>query len=89
MMMTLTPTEVSLLYADDSVADYVPEPVMVELVDGGRRAATCYNLPTEKVTGTNTEYASALLNLATRLEFPEDYVEQIRYAGEARRAPRP
>ncbi|MCG8449637.1 MAG: gamma-glutamylcyclotransferase [Pirellulales bacterium] len=79
-MMDITADEATELYAEESVADYVPEPVIVELMDGTRAEATCYNLPSDKVTGTNKEYAESLLDLATRLDFPDSYLDQIRQA---------
>ena len=81
VMMGITPSEATGLYAEDSVADYVPEPVTVELMDGRQIDATCYNLPGNKVSGTNHEYAESLLEVATRLGFPESYLGQIRHAG--------
>ena len=78
--MEITPSETTELYAEESVADYLPEPVIVELADGSRVEATCYNLPNEKVTGSNREYAESLLDVATRLEFPDSYLDQIRQA---------
>lgn len=79
-MMDITPGEARQLYAEDSVADYLPEPVVVELMDGTKVEATCYNLPGDKVTGTNKEYAESLLKLATSLDFPDSYLNQIRQA---------
>lgn len=78
VMMDITPGEAEDLYAEDSVADYLPEPVLVELTDGTQLEATCYNLPGDKVTGTNREYAESLLKVATRLNFPDSYLDQIR-----------
>jgi len=77
-MMNLAPGEVAALYAEDSVADYLPEPVVVELMDGNQVEATCYNLPADKITGANSAYADSLLEVATRLNFPESYLDQIR-----------
>ena len=77
-MMKITPREASELYAEDSVADYVPETVTVELTDGTRVEATCYNLPGDKVAGANKAYAESLLRLASRLGFPDSYLDQIR-----------
>lgn len=79
-MMDITPSEATKLYAEESVADYLPEPVIVELLDGTEVEATCYNLPIDKVTGVNKEYADLLLDLATRLDFPDSYLDQIRQA---------
>ena len=79
-MMEIASSEVANLYAEESVADYLPEPVTVELMDGTQVEATCYNLPVDEVTGTNDEYAAALLELATRMDLPESYLGQIRRA---------
>lgn len=78
--MDITPGEAAELYGEASVADYSPEPVIVELRDGTRVEATCYNLPGDKVTGTNKEYAESLLDLAARLGFPDSYLDHIRQA---------
>ncbi|MFC7048712.1 gamma-glutamylcyclotransferase family protein [Emcibacter nanhaiensis] len=82
VVMEITPDEATQLYAEDSVADYIPEPVKVILMDGTEVEATCYNLPRDKVTGANRDYAAALLEVATRLGFPESYLDQI---GQAKR----
>jgi len=79
-MMDIAPSEATELYAEESVADYLPEPVIVELMDGTQVEATCYNLPSDKVAGANKEYAESLLDVATRLDFPDFYLEQIRQA---------
>ena len=70
--------DVELLYSHESVADYVAEPVCVTLPDGTTEAAVCYNLPAEKLEGTNPEYAHALLQLACKLGFPDEYLEEIK-----------
>ena len=79
-MMRIASSEATRLYAEESVAGYLPEPVIVELMDGTKVEATCYNLPVDEVTGTNDEYADSLLELATRMGFPESYLGQIRRA---------
>jgi hypothetical protein len=79
-MMDIAPGEAKELYAEDSVADYFPEPVTVELMDGTQIEATCYNLPSDKVTGANKGYADSLLDVAIRLGFPDSYLDQIRQA---------
>ena len=79
-VMDIAANEARELYAEDSVADYLPEPVVVELMDGTRVAATCYNLPGDKVTGANKQYAELLLEVATRFGFPDSYLDQIRRA---------
>lgn len=79
-VMDIAASEAAELYADESVADYIPEPVIVELMDGTQVEATCYNLPGDNETGANKEYAESLLDVATRLGFPDSYLDQIRQA---------
>lgn len=79
-LMEIASNEVARLYAEESVSGYLPEPVIVELKNGTQVEATCYNLPVAEVTGTNDEYADALLELATRMDLPESYLDQIRRA---------
>ena len=81
VMMAVSPNEVRELYAESSVADYVPASVTVELMDGSNAEASCYNLPSNKVTGTNKGYAEALLEVANRLVLRESYLGQVRQAG--------
>lgn len=69
--------DAELLYSEESVADYVAEPVAVTLPDGTTEAAVCYNLPAEKLGGTNPEYARSLLHLASKLGFPAEYLREI------------
>ncbi len=80
-MMNISPGEATDLYAEDSVADYLPEPITVELMDGTQVEATCYNLPSDQVTGANKGYAESLLEVATTLGVPDSYLDQIRQAG--------
>ena len=88
-MMVITPSEATRLYAEESVADYMPEPVIVELMDGTQVEATCYNLPRDKVAGTNKDYAEILLDLATRLNFPAAYLDEIKQAMKSQSSTRP
>ena len=67
--------------AGHAPADYVPESVTVELADGNKVEATCYNLPVDKVTGTNRVYAEALWEVANSLGLPKHYLAEIRQAG--------
>ena len=77
-VMTVTEAEAAALYAEDSLADYRPEAVTVETMDGGKVEAFCYNLPEGPGAGTNKDYAAALLAAATRLGLPQDYLDEIR-----------
>jgi len=80
VVMKIDPEDAAVLYAEPSVADYVAESVVVSLPGGARVSAECYNLPAEKLVGTNPEYAAALLALATKLGLPDDYLGKIRSA---------
>lgn len=80
VVMDIAPGEAAGLYAEESVADYLPEPVIVELMDGAQVEATCYNLRGGRLSGTNKKYVEALLCIAGRLGFPESYLDQIRKA---------
>ena len=81
VLMEISAVEANDLYSEDSVSDYVPEPVTVQLTDGSQVEANCYNLPGDKITGTNKRYADALLGVATELSLPESYLDEIRQAG--------
>jgi len=80
VLMEIPEDQANELYSDNSVRDYVPEPVVVHLPGEQPVSAVCYNLPAAKLTGTNRRYAADLLALATRLGMPESYLEHIRSA---------
>lgn len=80
LLMTVTRQEVAALYSDESVADYQPEPVLVTGAGDVKLSALCYLLPSDKLAGANPDYAASLLELATGLGFPADYLERIRHA---------
>ena len=78
VLMKMTSEDAAALYSEQSVADYVAEPVVVYLPGNTQASAVCCNLPAARLTGTNPEYAAALLALATRLGLPDSYLGQIR-----------
>jgi len=80
VLMKLTTQEVAALYAEPGLADYVAEPVVVTLPGAIGVPAVCYNLPASKLSGTNPDYAAALLKLAARLGLPDSYLGRIRDA---------
>ena len=82
VVMNISSDQANELYSESSVADYAPESVSVELLNGSRVEASCYNLPVDKVTGTNKVYAQALFEVANQLGLPESYLFEIRRAGE-------
>ncbi len=83
VVMTIGEDEAADLYSDESVADYVPEPVSVRLPGGVVTSAICYNLPPGDLGKVNAAYADALVRLATTLGFPQDYLDQIRAKGKS------
>ena len=80
VLMKIAPEDVAALYSEQSVADYVAEPVVVTLPGEVRVSAVCYNLPAEKLAGTNPAYAAALLTVATERGLPDSYLRHIRNA---------
>jgi hypothetical protein len=80
VLMKIPSEDAAALYSEPSVADYVAEPVVVNLPGRTRVPAVCYNLPATRLTGTNPDYARELLTLATRLGLPDSYLGQIRRA---------
>jgi hypothetical protein len=78
ILMAIRAEDVTALYSEESVADYVPESVSVMLLDGTREPAICYNLPESKLEGTNSQYANSLVILAGDLGLPSAYLQQIR-----------
>lgn len=77
VLMKITREDAATLYSEPSVADYVPEDVVVNLPGNIQVSAVCYNLPASKLTGTNPEYAQALLTVATKLGLPDSYLRHI------------
>jgi len=81
VLMTIGRQDATALYSDESVSDYVPQPVSVTLPGGVIVPAICYNLPPGKLEGANSAYAESLLKLATDLGFPDEYLDTIRMEG--------
>ena len=80
VLMDISSNQAKELYSDKSVADYLPESVIVELLSGSKAEAVCYNLPVDKVTGTNKAYAQALWEVANKLDLPENYLAELKEA---------
>ena len=78
VVMQITSEDVAALYSDQSVADYVAEPVVVKLPGDIQVSAVSYILPAARLSGKNPEYAAALLALATKLGLPASYLAHIR-----------
>lgn len=81
VVMRLSDEEATELYAEASVADYVPESVVVTLDSGESLEATCYNLPEHLRAGSNAAYAKALVEVAIKCGLPEGYIDVIKQFG--------
>lgn len=77
VVMDIAASDLDVLYAEESVADYDPEALFVFTQDGNNTGAICYNLPQEKIVGENKDYARSLLMLTKKLGFPQSYTDQI------------
>lgn len=77
IIMEVNDEEIIKLYAEKSVADYIPEKVKIVTESNEHLIATCYNLPLELLTGTNELYAKSLYELAKKLNFPKEYLDKI------------
>ena len=82
VLMTMKQEQLAKLYSEDSVADYVPEAVSVRVAGCQNESAVCYLLPPGTLEGTNSVYAESLLQLAKRLGFTGDYLDEIRTEGD-------
>ena len=76
-VIELTEAELDSLYAEASVADYIPEPLMATDSRGHPIAAISYILPMHKLSGHNPAYARSLAIAASKLGLPDDYIEEI------------
>ena len=79
VVIELIHTAIDKLYSEPSVSAYRPEAVVVELADGSRIPALCFNLvvpPGEQES--NSAYAAQLRELAHRLGLPSEYVDSIK-----------
>lgn len=78
IVMTIDDDAIHKLYSKTSVADYIPEKVNIITTTNDSITATCYNLPSESLTGVNELYAISLYKLAKQEGFPDNYLEQIK-----------
>jgi hypothetical protein len=78
LVVSLTLTELERLYSDPSVNTYLPQAVLVKLVNGDVIPALCYNLPQPPgASERNPEYATKLRVLAEQVGLPSEYVASI------------
>lgn len=77
IVMTVDDDAIQVLYAEASVADYIPEEVNIVTGTNNTVSAICYNLPAKSLSGTNPSYAKSLYELAKKQGFPDGYLERI------------
>ncbi|WP_274475513.1 gamma-glutamylcyclotransferase family protein [Mangrovimonas aestuarii] len=77
IMMEMDNEEVIKLYSEKSVSNYKPEIVEIITDSNEHIMATCYILSADLLTGTNQLYAKLLHELAKKLNFPNEYLDQI------------
>lgn len=78
IVMTVAKDALHNLYAEASVADYIPEEVNIITNTNDSITAICYNLPSKSLIGTNKLYVESLYKLAKKVGFPVDYLEKIK-----------
>ena len=78
MAAALTHHDIDQLYSEPSVREYRPEAVLVTLDSGETIPALCFNLVEAPLAKRNSEYATKLHSLASRLGFPSEYVARIK-----------
>ena len=78
VVASLSHSELEQLYSEPSVQAYKPEAVLAHCLNGEVLAALCFNVvEAPSADEHNPEYATKLRALATRLQFPLDYVSSI------------
>lgn len=77
LIMSLNEQELSILYGDESVVDFIPENITALTENGESIKAISYNLPLEKLTGQNKQYAKSLAILAKKVGLPAEYISEI------------
>lgn len=76
-VMTLAEEELKPLYAEASVADYVPVRLTAADLEGNQMEVISYILPMNQVSGRNPDYARALLSVAEKLGLPDSHLREI------------
>ncbi len=65
------------LYAQDWVGTYLPEPVVVETLDGKWRPAFCYLAPPHDPRPAANDYIDRIAGPARQFGFPDWYVARL------------
>ena len=65
------------LYSQDWVGNYLPEPVLVETLDGKWRAALCYIAPVSEPRLATNDYIARIVGPAKEYGFPAWYIARL------------
>jgi hypothetical protein len=65
------------LYGQDWLGTYLPEPVLVETLDGKCRAAFCYIAPAGGSRPATNDYIDRIIGPAERYGFPPWYIARL------------
>ena len=76
-VMSLSDKELDRLYGEPSVADYLPEDIIVTTFKNEVLKVVVYNLPLEKLAGQNIQYAQQLAKTAIMVGLPKEYAQEI------------
>jgi len=77
LIMSLSEQDLNILYGDKSVADYIPENIIAINSSNESINVISYNLPLEKLSGQNKQYAESLTIVAKKVGLPTKYVNEI------------
>ncbi len=76
-VMALNKEELDSLYGESSVADYLPEDIVITTLKNESLKVIVYNLPLEKLAGQNKQYAQLLAKTAREIGLPKEYIQEI------------
>jgi hypothetical protein len=82
-----THDELSRLYSQEWVGTYLPEPVLVQTLDGKWRPALCYIAPTPEPKPASNEYIDRIVGPAKKYGFPDWYIARLESFRPAKGAP--
>ncbi len=78
-IMSVSNYDLNMLYGDESVADYIPENITAITEKNESIDAISYNLPLEKLSGQNKQYAESLAIVAKKVGLPPEYISEIQH----------
>jgi hypothetical protein len=64
-------------YTQDWVGTYLPEPVLVDTLDGKWRAALCYIAPSGEAQPASNDYIDRIVGLPKQHRFPAWYIARL------------